>query len=263
MVIDFHTHCFADNIAANAVAMLEKQADIKAVDGGTAGALRSHMRACCVDRSVVLPVATKPAHVETINNWAKAQRDDQLVFFGAVHPDDPDFEATVRSLKAGGFRGVKFHPDYQHFYADEKRVMPLYDLLRDAGLIVVLHSGIDIGFPSPVYCTPLMIRHILDNVPGIRLVAAHMGAHALWRDVEEVLVGQPVYLDTSYSFYLLQQNGMERMIKSHGAENILFGTDYPWRSPQEEIRNICSLSLPASDIDKILYANALALLNEH
>jgi hypothetical protein len=261
MIIDFHTHCFADNIAINAVAMLEKQGGIEAVDGGTAGALRSHMRACGVDVSVVLPVATKPSQVCTINRWAKAQQDDRLVFFGAAHPDDPDFEATVKSLKADGFRGVKFHPDYQRFYADEKRMMPLYEQLRDAGLIVVLHSGIDIGFPSPVYCTPLMVRRVLDNVPGITLVAAHMGAHALWRDVEEVLIGRPVYLDTSYSFYLLGNEGMERMIKKHGAEYVLFGTDYPWRSPREEIQNIRSLSLPASDIEKILCANALSLLS--
>jgi predicted TIM-barrel fold metal-dependent hydrolase len=139
-------------------------------------------------------------------------------------------------------------------------MMPLYEMLRDAGLTVVLHSGIDIGYPSPVYCTPLMVKRVLKNIPGIKLVAAHMGAHALWRDVEDLLVGQPVYLDTSYSFYLLQKQGMERIISRHGAENVLFGTDYPWKSAREEIENIRSLSLPSRDIDNILYANALSLL---
>ena len=261
MVIDFHTHCFADNIAENAVVTLEKQAGIQSVAGGTAEDLRNHMHACGVDKSVVLPVATKPKQIATINQWAKQQCNDRLIFFGAVHPDDPDFEATVKSLKENGFKGVKFHPDYQRFFADEARMMPLYELLRDAGLIVVLHAGIDIGYPSPVYCTPLMVRHVIDNVPGIKLTAAHMGGHALWHDVEEVLVGQPVYLDTSYSFYLLGKQGMERMIGRHGAENVLFGTDYPWRSARDEVPNIRSLSLPAFDIDKILYGNARSLLS--
>lgn len=260
MVIDFHTHCFVDNIAANAVAILEKQAGIRSVAGGTVADLKNYMCQCGVDRSVVLPVATKPSQVETINRWALKQREENLVFFGAVHPDDPDFEATVRFLKSEGFRGVKFHPDYQRFYADEPRMMPIYEQLRDAGLIVVLHSGIDIGYPSPVYCTPLMVRKVLDNVPGIKLVAAHMGGHALWRDVEELLVGQPIYLDTSYSFYLLQKEAMARMIKKHGTENVLFGTDYPWKSAMDELEAIRSLSLPARDIDQILYGNALGLL---
>ena len=260
MVIDFHAHCFADNIAANALTTLEKQADIRAVAGGTVADLKNHMRLCGVDQSVVLPVATKPSHVGTISRWAIEQRDESLVFFGAAHPDDPDFEATIRFLKSEGFLGVKLHPDYQRFFVDEPRMMPIYEQLRDAGLIVVLHSGIDIGYPSPVYCTPLMIRNVLNNVPGIKLVAAHMGAHALWRDVEELLVGQPVYLDTSYSYYLLQKQGMERMISKHGAENILFGTDYPWKSAKDELEAIRSLSLSGRDIDKILSGNALGLL---
>ena len=263
MVIDFHTHCFADNIAANAVITLENQAGIRAVSGSTTIDLKSHMRLNGVDQSVVLPVATKPSQVGTINRWAIENRDETLAFFGAVHPDDPDFEGTVQFLKSEGFLGVKFHPDYQRFYVDEPRMIPLYEQLRDAGLIVVLHSGIDIGYPSPTYCTPLMIRNVLGNVPGITLVAAHMGAHALWRDVEELLIGQPVYLDTSYSFYLLQKEGMERMINKHGAENVLFGTDYPWKSAKDELKAIRSLSLCACDIDKILSGNALDLLQSH
>ncbi len=261
MVIDFHAHCFADNIAENAVTTLEKRAGIRSVSGGTVEDLKSHMAACGVDKSVVLPVATKPTQIASINRWAIDQRDDWAEFFGAVHPDDPDVESTVRFLKDNGFKGVKYHPDYQHFFADEPRMMPVYELLRDAGLVIVLHAGIDLGYPSPVYCTPLMIRHIIDNIPDIKLVAAHMGGHALWHDVEEVLLGQSVYLDTSYSFYLLEKQGMERMIGRHGAENVLFGTDYPWNSARDEIPNILSLSLPASDIDKIMYGNALSLLN--
>jgi predicted TIM-barrel fold metal-dependent hydrolase len=55
--------------------------------------------------------------------------------------------------------------------------------------------------------------------------------------------------------------GMERMIKKHGAERILFGTDSPWTKADEEIRRISSLNLPQSDIDKILCRNALSLLS--
>lgn len=260
MVIDFHTHCFGDKIAESAVSTLEKQAGIKAVAPGTTEGLKNHMVHCGVDLSVSLPVATKPSQLVTINRWAKEKEDGQLLFFGAVHPDDPNFETTVKSLKSMGFLGVKFHPDYQHCFVDEPRMMPIFELLRDEGFIVVLHSGIDIGYPCPVYCTPLMVRHVLDNIRGIKLVAAHMGAHALWRDVEELLIGQPVLFDTSYSYYLLNKQNMERMISRHGADNVLFGTDYPWKSAEDEIANIQSLSLPSADIDKILYRNAYALL---
>ena len=65
-------------------------------------------------------------------------------------------------------------------------------------------------------------------------------------------------LDASASW--LTEKGMERMIGKHGAENVLFGTDSPWRDVELEIRRIRELPLPADDIDKIFYRNALRLL---
>jgi hypothetical protein len=167
MVIDFHTHCFPDPLAGKAIAELEKNWGIKAVHDGTADGLKRYMKTCGVDISVVLPVATKPSQVKTINEWAKSNRCDSLHFFGAVHPDDGDFCGTVQWLKENGFAGVKLHPDYQRFFADEKRMMPLYEALRDAGLIVVFHAGMDIGFPSPIHCTPLMIKNIIRQIKGL------------------------------------------------------------------------------------------------
>ncbi len=260
MVIDFHTHCFTDYIAESAIKKLEAGSNVTAVHDGTAGGLIKHMAQCGVDKSVVLPVATKPSQVKRINEWARDTQNDKLVFYGAVHPDDEDFFSSAEQVKKIGLKGVKLHPDYQHFYADEPRMMPLYEALRDLGLTVVLHAGIDIGYPVPVHCTPFMIRKIIDNIPGLRLVAAHMGSYSLWRDSDEFLTGSPVYYDTSYSHHALGSAAMADMIRRHGAERVLFGTDSPWKRADDEIAAIQSLSLPADDIDKILYKNALAFI---
>lgn len=260
MVIDFHTHCFDERIAAKAVSALENCSHIEAVHDGTVGGLQRHMAECGVDKSVVLPVATKPSQVPVINKWAIENTGETLCFFGALHPDDPNWETSLRQLKQSGFLGVKLHPDYQSFFADEPKLMPIYEAVRDLGLILVLHAGVDIGYPAPVHCTPLMIRRVIDNVPGLKLVAAHMGSHALWRDVEDVLLGRPVFLDTSYSHYSLQDEAMSRMIRRHGAENVLFGTDSPWKRADDEISRISRLPLPPADIERILYKNAQELL---
>ena len=259
MVIDFHAHCFADSIAAAAIKTLQSGTDVKAVHDGTVDGLAAYMRQCGVDKSVVLPVATKPAQVERINEWVMQQH-DSLVFFGALHPDDNNFYQAAKKLKQNGIKGVKLHPDYQHFYADEPRMMPLYEALRDLGLLLVLHAGLDIGYPVPIHCTPLMITKIIRNVPGLKLVAAHMGSYSLWRDVDELLIGQPIYLDTSYCYDDLGGEQMARMIRSHGAQNVLFGTDSPWKPADAEVAAISSLALPADNIDRIMYKNALELL---
>lgn len=261
MIIDFHTHCFPDELAERAVSGLEGRCNIRAVHDGTLSGLRESAAKWGVDLSVVLPVATKPSQVSTINKWAYENNGGSLKFFGAVHPGEDDFCGTVKWLKDNRFRGVKLHPDYQDFFADDKKIFPLYEALRDAGLIAVFHSGMDIGIPVPIHCTPLMIKKVQENFKGLMIVAAHMGAHALWQDVEDLLTGTPVYLDTSYSHYALGNSGMERMIKRHGSERVLFGTDSPWTRADEEIRMIMELALPESDIENILCNNALRLLN--
>ena len=261
MIIDFHTHCFADSIAKNAVAQLEKVGEITAYSDGTTAGLLKNMERTGIDKSFVMPVATKPSQVDSINKWAAEKTDDKLQFFGAIHPDSDNAIETLQQLKKDGFLGIKLHPDYQGFFADEKRMMPVYDAARQLGLIVLLHAGVDIGLKGAVHCTPLMIRKILENIPGIKLIAAHMGSHALWRDVEETLTGKDIYLDTSYSSYDLKQEGMLRMIKKHGTDRILFGTDSPWTDAAAEIDFIRDLSLGSADIDKILYKNALTLLS--
>lgn len=260
MIIDAHVHCFSDSIAARAIGVMEQKSGLNTILDGTVGSLKGYMRRCGVDKSVILPVATSPSHVPVINEWAKKCADSELVFFGAVHPDDNDFYGTLHRLKAAGFRGVKMHPDYQQFFADERRMMPIYEALRDEGLMLSLHCGLDNVYAVPVHCTPLMVKKILGNIPGLKLIATHMGGHAMWRDAQELLIGLPIYLDTCYSQYALGKKGMECMIKKHGADRVLFGTDSPWKSAKDEIEKIYALDLPPGDKDRILYKNAMDLL---
>ena len=146
MVIDFHTHCFPDSVAKNAINLLEQKSGLKNIHDGTTDGLKKCMRTFGVKKSVVLPVATKPSQVITINRWAKESADDKLSFFGAIHPDDPNFLENVQRLKEDGFRGVKLHPDYQNFFADEPRMLPLY-----AAIYVILDSY--------SFCIPALITY--------------------------------------------------------------------------------------------------------
>jgi predicted TIM-barrel fold metal-dependent hydrolase len=56
---------------------------------------------------------------------------------------------------------------------------------------------------------------------------------------------------------------MERMIKSHGSEQVLFGSDFPWKDPTVIINKLQTLSLTDDELENIFYKNALKLLGNN
>ena len=71
MIIDFHTHIFPDKIAGKTIESLERISGITAATNGTLEGLLASMEDSGVDMSVIMPVATKPAQMESINAYAK------------------------------------------------------------------------------------------------------------------------------------------------------------------------------------------------
>jgi hypothetical protein len=213
-------------------------------------------------------VATRPQQVRTINAWAAEQeaircssrQPEQLMFFGTLHPDLENWREEIGRIKKDGLRGIKFHPDYQSFFVDEERMWPVYEALFQESLIILFHAGEDVGLPPPVHCTPERLARVLRRFPGSRIIAAHMGGYLCWEGVARHLVGKEIYFDTSFSFAGLGAAGMARLIRSHGPEKVLFGTDSPWTSQRESLASIQGLDLPPDAKERILYRNAVLLL---
>lgn len=260
MVIDAHTHCFPDELAPRAMEVLIKNCDVQPVLDGTLGDLRASMRRSGVDRSLVMPIATRPSQAASINRWAKEITRDGLISFGSVHPMQEDLHAEIDRLVDYGIPGIKLHPDYQQFYVDDQAVIPMFRALADAGLIVLFHAGIDIGLPPPVHCPPDRLARLLDAVPNLTIIAAHMGGYRCWEDVRRLLAGRDIYFDTSYTIQDLGAEPMTELIKAHGADKVLFGTDSPWTEQSAEVASIKSLKLSSDEIEAILGGNAARLL---
>ena len=135
MVIDFHTHAFSDKIVEKAMGSLVETSGIKPYTDGSVKGLLEHMDKCGVDKSVILPIATKPAQQKIINSWANEIMSDRIYPFGSVHPDAEDICEELERIKELGLYGVKLHPDYQNFMADEEKakdlLISLYQYYRD------------------------------------------------------------------------------------------------------------------------------------
>lgn len=260
MIIDFHVHCFPDELAARAVPVLAEKAAIPPRLDGTVSDLKNSMKEAGVDYSVILSIATKPSQASQITKWSKSVEGDGIIAFGSIHPDSDKWRQELKEIKEAGLRGVKFHPDYQNFFVDEERIFPIYEAIFNEGLILVFHAGVDIGLPPPCHCTPERLAKVIDAFPGGKVVAAHMGGFSRWDEVENYLLGREIYLDTSYSMGFMDDVQMRRMIDKHGYKKILFATDSPWSSQIEEVEKIKKLKLDSEVEKAILGENARRLL---
>ena len=146
MIIDFHTHCFPDKIASKAMEQLRMRSGIvRPFHDGSAAGLLELQRNDGVDYSVVLNIATNPKQQRNVNDFAISLKEvDGLVPFGSVHYDSPDALDELERLKENGIKGVKLHPDYQGFFVDDDKMLPIYEKIGKLGLITVFHSGYDI-----------------------------------------------------------------------------------------------------------------------
>lgn len=263
MIIDFHVHAFPDALAAKALPLLSKcSGGVKPNYDATISGLESYLAKNYVDYAVVLNIATNPHQERKVNDFAISLLEKKnIIPFGSVHPDSPNALSELERLAKAGIRGIKLHPDYQHFFVDDEKMFPIYKKIAELGFITVFHAGVDIGYPKPVHCTPERLLRVLDLFDDAPVVTAHFGGWLLWDSVLEDLCGTQVYLDTAFSSGKMPPDYAKELIKAHGADKVLLGSDMPWSDTLDEVRFVQSLDLSAEDEEKILSNNAKRLLN--
>ena len=126
---------------------------------------------------------------------------------------------------------------------------------------ILVHGGQEMVHIDPLVTTPAALARLSRDWPDIPFIFAHLGGYRLWDEVEEHLVGTPVWLDTSYSFGYCPQEQTERIIRDHGPERIVMGSDFPWQSPRASIEGIRRLGLPEDQTAAMLGANFRRLLD--
>lgn len=277
MIIDFHTHTFPDRIAPFAIDKLKHASRTRPFSNGTSAGLVRSMEAAGVDYSVVLPVATNPEKAASMNDSSiRMTGQDGLIYFGCIHPDTEHAEQELERIARAGLKGVKIHPVYQGVDIDDLRFLRILDKAGELGLIVLMHAGDDIGFPGIVRCSPEMTARALASVGPVRMVLAHMGGWRNWNRVADCLAHTSVMLDTSFSLgcitplesgdysqeeaRMLDAEAFCCLVRTFGAERILFGSDSPWADQKRYIAQMNELPLFEAERAAIFGGNAAHLL---
>lgn len=227
---------------------------------GTVGDTEEKMKEWGVTSFAALSIATKPGQQKTINDWAVSVQSDSVFCFGTVHPDAPDAVEEVSRIARLGLHGIKLHPDFQNFEITDPKLYPVYEAASSLGLPITFHVGLDPASVQVPNATPSGIERISRLFPKLTIIAAHTGGARMYDEVEQVLAGKNVYFDTSLSNVLCPPEQFIRIVRKHGSEHILFGSDCPWQSPLEEFRWIERLGLSSSDRENLYWNNAARLM---
>ncbi|MCL2504214.1 MAG: amidohydrolase family protein [Coriobacteriia bacterium] len=273
-VIDIHTHVFPAGIAERALQSLITQSRQRSEDrqqrrdrhrpyyDGTVEGLLATMDHSGVDISVVQPIATRPGQVKSINDWtaaAAAAANGRIVPFGAMHPGFEEPAAEIERMASLGLRGIKLHPEFQEFDPLDPCVTPILKAAKEHGLIILFHAGADPSYDT-VRGTPKAYRTLIEENPGLTIILAHMGGFDIWDEVAKHLVGLPVYLDTAFALGYLPDDEAVAIVRAHGSERIVFGSDGPWTDVRKEIALWQESGLDNDELEPLLWRNAADML---
>ncbi|MCK5834762.1 MAG: amidohydrolase [Lentisphaeria bacterium] len=265
-VFDIHTHYFPDALATKALASLVGNSGVNGAEplqpcyDGTRAGLVKLMEDSNVSFSLNLPVATRPAQVESINAAMIAQNVAPIYNFGCIHPDTPNKQEVLQRLKAAGIRGIKLHPQYQSFQLEDPRAFEIYEICQELGLVIIFHCGKDGSYLPPFNSSPKRLLEVQAKFPQLKLVGGHFGGLEMWDEVETYLIGKPIYLDTSIFLESCSTTQILRMIRNHPEDYILFGSDVPWGNPEKSLEILLKLPISTELKEKICWKNSMNLL---
>lgn len=272
MKIDFHTHAFPDALAERAMESLNARiAEVKyhSCGDGRLQSLVAELDRNGIDKAVVCSIATRPKQWRSILDWSLAilggefgeEAAKRIIPLASVHPADPDVNAHLDEIAKAGIKGIKLHPYYQEFRLDAPESLDFFRAVRDRGLFAVSHTGYDVAFAHDPLCNPRQVANLVQGVPGLDFVATHLGGWGDWDEVDRHLIGMPgLYIENSFSPFMIGAERMGDMLRRHPADHILFGTDWPWRPHDFDLAAIESLPDPPEWKAALLGGNAARLL---
>jgi predicted TIM-barrel fold metal-dependent hydrolase len=275
--IDFHTH--AEVSADDLVPEMKARRDAAEQYFGSANATPSVAETIAYYRerniaAVIFPVDAEaatgqpPFSNDEILRVA-AENDDLLIPFASIDPaKGKRGVAEARRLIDEGIRGFKFHPNVQAFWPDDRSVYPLYEVIAEAGLIALFHtghSGIGTGMPGGggirlKYGNPMPIDDVAVDFPEMTIVLAHPSFPWQEEAISIALHKPEVYIDLSGWSPKYFPQVLVRYANTLLKDKVLFGSDYPLITPDRWIADLEQTEIRPELYERILKRNAAKVL---
>jgi predicted TIM-barrel fold metal-dependent hydrolase len=260
VILDAHCHVWPDALAERLVAA--RPAGMDAVGDGTVDGLLATMDDAGVDLACALAVANEARHVARTNEFIGGVDRSRLLPVGTVHTG-LGVEENLRHLRDNGIVAVKFHPNFQGMSLADPAVHELFAGLAEERFPVLAHIGHGSDDAASERGSTRHLATVLDAVPDLLMVAFHFGGFHDLDGAEAAILGDHrVYVETSWppSVAGLGAERVRALIAAHGADRVVFGSDWPMAHPGSELDFLRSLELDPEDERAVLGLNLATLL---
>jgi predicted TIM-barrel fold metal-dependent hydrolase len=195
---------------------------------------------------------------------------DVAIPFASINPHrgKEGVAMAKRLIKDYDVKGFKFHPQVQDFAPNDPLAYPLYEVIAEAKLPALFHSG-QTGVGAGTrggggirlrYGNPMLVDDVAVDFPDLPIILAHPSFP--WQEEAlSVATHKPqVYIDLSgwspkYFPPILVQYA-NTLLK----DKILFGSDYPVFSPERWVEEFDKLAIKPEVRPLIMKQNAAKLL---
>ena len=258
-IFDAHVHVFPEKIAEKATLATGDYYGVKMYSTGNIENIKKELKKGIITKCLIHSTATRADQVSHINDYIArlVSENEEFVGFGTMHADYEDIKGEVERIIKLGLLGIKLHTDFQGFAIDDDSALPIYEAAR--GRIPILFH---VGDTKSDLSAPERVAKICEMFPDLTVIAAHLGGYSVWDRAEEALVGKykNLYFDASSSIDFMDSEQAKRIIKNHGTDKILFGSDFPMHNPEGTVKKLLDMGFSKKDNEKMFYKNAEKLL---
>lgn len=203
-----------------------------------------------------------------------AEHPEKLIGFASLDCTEAGYlDEMRRSFEDLRLSGLKLAPIYQNFHPMDARMQPVYEYCERHGLPMLIHQGTTFARRAPLkYALPVQLEDVALAYPDLVIVIAHMG-HPWINETIALMRKQPnVYADISALYYRPWQfyNALVAAVEYGAAHKLLFGSDYPFTTPEATIRGLQQVNavtgnsglprVPDEVIQGILHRDTLSIL---
>ena len=210
-----------------------------------------------------------PNSIDDLVEGAKRNA-DVLIPFGSVDPlqGEVAVEEARRQALELGVRGFKFHPSVQAFDPSSPEYIPLFAMIEELGLPIIVHTGqtgAGAGLPGGwgfrlSLSNPMLLDDVAARHPDLQIVMAHPSVP--WQD-EALSVATHkgnVWIDLSGWSPKYFSPGLVRAARTYLKRKVLFGTDMPALTPDRWLKDFALLEFDPEVQELILKSNAIRML---